>query len=50
MDADPDPVIPKFIGDNDQGKAFTTTSFPLSVNLIKLPSLAEQGSLREFIT
>ena len=47
MNTDPDTIIPELIGYNNQGKTFTVTPFPLSVNLIKLPTLTEQGSLRE---
>ena len=41
MDTDPDPVMPECIGHKDQGKAFTVTPFPLSVNLIKLPAFSK---------
>lgn len=40
MDTDANPVVSQFIGTEDQGKPLSTITFPLPVDLFKLPTLS----------
>lgn len=48
MDTDPDSIVAKVVGTEDQRTALRMPASPFPVYLIKLPSLPKQGSFREF--
>jgi hypothetical protein len=48
MNTDSNSIKFQFVGTEYQGKPFIMPTCPLPVYLIKLPTLAEKGSFREF--